>query len=209
MPVDFDPQPQAMPVAPPSEARLPHLSNAPFLLMYHPLRWSFVDGEFLPNLGRMSLEPGVGGVDKTGDSSLAETLRRKKGWIPIPWTTVPPGTPGGQYIQRYLARGPRGADFYHCEVWEKPRHLAGRVMASVVDDEGRKAWLRWLVAEGHVPPISDEARELLAANKQAEIARLEGKGAAAPDRIEAARAALEEMTTKPKARKGGRGAEAG
>lgn len=197
MPVDFDPQPQAMPVAPPSEARLPHISNAPFLLMYHPLRWTFADGEYLPNLGKMVLEPGVGGVDKSGDSALAETIKRKKGWIPIPWSCVPSGTPGGQYIQRYHARGPSGADWYHCEIWEQPRQLAGRVMSSVIDDEGRKRWLRWLVAEGHVPPISDEARELLAANKVSQLQRLEGKAATNPERIEAARGQLEAMRAQP------------
>jgi hypothetical protein len=191
--VDFDPQPQAMPVAPPSEARLPHISNAPFYLAYHPLRWSFLDGEFLPNLLKIVIEPGVGGVDKSGDSSLAETLRAKQGKVILPWSLVPPGTPGGQYIHRFLARGPKGADWYHCEVWETPRQLAGRVMQSVIDTEGRRAWLRWLVAEGHIPQISDEAREFLAAGKHSELQRLSGKAATAPERVEAARQALEAM----------------
>lgn len=149
-------------------ARLPHLSNPPWRYKFHPLRWmQFPDGpdggpEWLPLLGTLQYDLGVSGIDKGGSDALARVEHDRRGWTILPWDVCPPGTPNGRYIRAFPARG----GTYHCSAWETPRHIGGRVLPSVTDEAGYRAFLRWLVAEGHVPPMSADAKELLSENQK-------------------------------------------
>lgn len=160
MPHDFGKTPSPPPSAPvarsggrapsvrsPQSSVLPHRANVPFFLKFHPMRWQWKDGEWLPRLGKLYIDPGVGGVDKRGDILFAETDERRAGWSILPWECVPEGTPNGAYIAEHdCATGK-----FYCQVWETPRHIGNRVLSSVIDRGGYTAFLRWLVAEGHVP----------------------------------------------------------
>lgn len=144
------------------QARIPHAKTSPYIYSYHPYRWMWVDGEWLPILTRKRLEPGVGRIDRTGDTTLMEVAAHRHGSILIPRDRVPPGTPGGTYLAAYRCRD----GIHYCDVWETPQHAGGRPMGHAVDRDGYHDWLRWLVREGHVPPITEAVRQ-----------RLEGKRA--------------------------------
>lgn len=167
MPVDLAPEPMPSPVGP--AVGLPHLARSPFKLVYHPKRWAFRNGKFYPVLKTVVLEVGVGGVDRNGDSTVADAGRFKRGEIEIPWSAMPAGGPP-TYLQRYPARGGQ----YHCEVWEHPRYLADQVLPSDVDEAGRDAWLLWLVEQGYIPEITREAKELLREAARVEVRYLTG-----------------------------------
>jgi hypothetical protein len=182
--------------------RLPHLSNPPFFLTWHPLRWQFVqdehspEGEWLPVLGTLRLDPGVGGVDKGGDDSFARVEKQRLGWEVISWESVPPGTPNGRYIRAFPAKGPPGNDVYHVTAWETPRHMAGRVLPSRIDVAGYRAWLRWLVESGVVKPMPEAAVALQVAGQQQAIELMRGKADKFPHleaKVEAAQARLRAM----------------
>ena len=204
MPIDFTGEAVAEPARAP-QTRLPHRSNAPFYFMHHPLCWDLVDGEWLPSLRKMLIEPGVGGVDKLGGTTLAETVRVKQGWTILPWHLVPADVPGGSYLRRYLAQGPAHAAYFHVSAWERPRALGGRVVDSEIDLEGYRAWLRWLVEEGHVAPITPEAVAFHGDRLSSEITRLEGRVGKVPhvlEELERKREALASLSPAPrKARK--------
>lgn len=140
-------------------ARLPHAPTAHFYLRYHPGRWQFVNGEWLPQLGTLKHDLGVGGVDKSGNMDHALIDSQKRGWTVIPMETTPDGNP---YVVRYPCNG----GFYHCTRWERPREMSGRVLPADVDTDGYHAWLRWLVAEGKVAPPSADILELIEVEKQ-------------------------------------------
>ncbi len=189
--------------APAQQKRLPHLSTAPFYLTWHPLRWQFLqdelsppEGEWLPLLGTMRLDVGVGGVDKGGDDSFARVDAARRGWTVIPWETVPPGTSNGRYIRAFPAKGPPGADILHVTAWETPRHLAGRVLPSKRDAAGYRNFLRWLVSSGVVPPMPEEALALQMNAQVASIELMQGKADKHPHlvpKVEAAQARLTAM----------------
>lgn len=169
MPVDLAPEPMPSPVG--QTAGLPHLPRAPFKLTYHPRRWAFRDGKFYPVLKTVSLEPGIGGVDRYGDSTVADAGRMRQAEIEIPWTAMPAGGPA-TYLQRYPTRS---GGWYHCEVWEHPRYLADQVVASDVDADARDEWLLWLVDAGYVQPITREAKELLREAARTDVRYLTGQ----------------------------------
>jgi len=126
--------------------RIPHPANVPFYLKWHPMRWQLIEGEWLPLLGKMRIDPGLNGVDRSGDDTLCRVNNQKKGWRILPWECCPPNTPGGVYIAEHDCM----QGVHYCEAWETPRHLGTRVLPSVIDTEGYVNFLRWLVREGHV-----------------------------------------------------------
>lgn len=212
MPVEFNgggqiPAPQAPQMGPAQESRLPHGVRPPFVLAHHPVRWMFVDGEWLPDLVPITIEPGISAVDKAGDTTLMLVESQKRGRIVLPWELVPPSTPSGKYIRAYPCTGPRGA-LYHCTIWEEPRVLAGRPAPDRVDQDGYRAWLRWLIAERHIPAMQEEARLLHLGNQEARVARATAKAELQPtlshlqERQEAEKKSLEAMKAASEAPKG-------
>jgi len=109
----------------------------------HPNRWQFLDGEWLPVLSRLSQRPGAKNVTKDGDTAHAETLLRKGGWSIIPWDAV-----DGGYVTVYDGRnGP-----VHLSRWETPRQVGTQVVMTT-DQDGYRAFLRGLIADGYVAPM--------------------------------------------------------
>jgi len=154
------------------QARIDRLNmarSADFLLKWHPARWHCVDGEWLPQLGKIRREHGVNGVDRRGDTALAETNATRRGWriIPMaacPATMTPDGLPG--YVRVYDGRsGP-----VHMTPWELPKQVGGRVILKSNGD-GYNEWLRWLVEQGHVWPADPDIIEALTDIQRARLER--------------------------------------
>lgn len=139
--------------------RLPHTPTPRFWLRAHPQRWQCIDGEWLPLLGSLKHDLGVGGVDKMGNTDHAQIDSEKRGWKVIPWDCTPDGE---LYIDEYDCNG----GVYCCTRWESPRHLAGKPLPSKVDETGYRDWLRWLVANGHVPEPDPEIVDMIQLEQQ-------------------------------------------
>ena len=160
------------------QSRIPHTKSPPFLFAYHPYRWMCVDGEWLPDLTRKFIDPGVGRVDRTSDTTLMEVSAAKHGWIIIPRDRVPAGTPDGTYLAAYRCRD----GLHHCSIWETPQSAGSRAMGHAVDREGYHDWLRWLLKERIVPPITEPVRQRLEAKRRKrEAKRAARAGDATPD----------------------------
>lgn len=129
-------------------ARLKLRATPNFLLVHYPTRWMCVPstGEWLPQLAALRLEPGINGVDKNLDDSLARARIARKGGVIIPESTAPQGY--ASYVQAIDCEG----GVYHCTIWQTPRQIGDRVLPEIVDTEGYYTWLRSLVANGVVPP---------------------------------------------------------
>lgn len=150
--------------------KLPHPTNAPYVLRSHPLRWQWVEdeagaGEWLPLLAARTISPGVDGVDSGGDAAHARERDRRDGWVEIPLTCTPDG-------RTYVVETECESGWYHHDRWETPRWLGREIMPSQVDVAGYRAWLRWLVAEGHVAPMAPSALAKACAPQVSRIASL-------------------------------------
>lgn len=145
-------------------AVLPHAPTPLFFLRWHPARWQLVDGEWLPMLGTLKLDLGAGGVDKDGNIDHAVIDGEKRGWTVIPWEVIPDG-----YVRAWPCRNGQ----YHCTKWETPRHMAGRVLSSEVDDKGYRDFLRMLVEQEIVKPADPAILEQIHIDQQAKrVAKL-------------------------------------
>src|SRR5690606_29896195 len=125
-----------------------------FVFVHHPMRWQYIDGEWLPLLRRKVLDVGVGRVDSRGDDTLMRVSELRAGCVIIEPHQVPPGTPDGTYLAAYRCRD----GMHYCSAWETPVWSGTVPLGYEVDHEGRRAYLRWLVAEGIVPRITEPVR---------------------------------------------------
>jgi hypothetical protein len=164
--------------------------RADFTYKHHPARWQEVDGELLPVLSRMSHARGVNNVDHYGDTTRAEVDAQKGGWTLIPQSACPAEiTPDG--IAGYVRVFDGRAGPIHVSAWTHPRSVGSKV-TWVVDEEGYRAFLRHLMAEGYIdapdPAIVDMLREQLMSSRQRSAGRADLNTYAARDveRIDAA-----------------------
>lgn len=135
---------QGIPVTTPVAAKrlLNMPPSPPFFYKWHPERWTCMDGEWLPQLGILRVEPGVGGVDARGDHTIAATIAQKHGWTLIPWEVIPDG-----YCRAFPGRsGP-----VHLSKWETPRQITADRVQIDSDTEGYRDFLRMLVSTGIIP----------------------------------------------------------
>lgn len=133
-------RPAVLPTA--QQVRINHDPIPPWWYMAHPSRWYCREGEWLPQLGKLSVTPGQNNVKPNGDTSLAEALLRKEGWTILPWDIIE-----GGYVQVFDGvRGP-----VHLSRWETPRQV-GAQLVIIPDEAGYLAFLRHLLADGIVAP---------------------------------------------------------
>ena len=111
-----------------------------FWFMHHPARWTYLNGEWLPWLSKLSADPGVSNVDQGGDTAAAEVAKRRRGWTIIPWDAEP-----GGYVVAY--DGVAGT--VHLSKWEVPKQVAGQTRIQG-DEEGYWAFCRRLVTDGYI-----------------------------------------------------------
>jgi hypothetical protein len=124
-----------------------------FTFMWNHARWDvFPDPDndanyvFLPVLGTLKRDPGLGSVDKNGSTTLAKAARGENGWVEIDTrhchtTDTPDGQPG--YVRMWRARN----GIRHGCAWETPRVVGNRVHWSI-DEAGYRRWLKRLVTDG-------------------------------------------------------------
>ena len=112
--------------------RIERRTTPKFMLMIHPDRWSWDDeaSEWLPEFGRLKLDPGVGGVGlkldgKTVEAGPAISHRTEQGWIIIRNGSpqLADVLPGGQYLKAINARGGKA----YTAVWELAYEVNGEV----------------------------------------------------------------------------------
>ena len=160
----------------------PRLNLAPrpyFTLKHHPARWGLVGGRIRPILGQIRSDPGVGGVDKDGNTAYAEAdAIGRRGWYPV---RVDPA----EYIRVYDgSRGP-----VHLARWEVPKQIGNRTILKV-DEASYHEFLDDLVARGLVQPMDPDLLPALIDEAQARADRTEPVGGA---RYRAALEALEQV----------------
>lgn len=146
-----------------------------FLLFHHPRRWQLdADGQPIPALAKMAIEPGIGGVDARGNYSIARAQREQAGETMIVEvaaraTDTPDGQPG--YVRRTLtAAGP----YFH-SAWERINVVDGEGRLEQLDPAGYRRWLRALVERGVIPDVSERTvtrlRETLERSLTGEVSR--------------------------------------
>ncbi len=111
-----------------------------FWYLHHPAKWTYRAGEWLPMLSTLRADPGVGNVDKDGNTDAAEVAKRRRGWTVIPWDAEP-----GGYVVAY--DGVAGT--VHMSKWELPKVVAGQTRIES-DEEGYWAFCRRLVVNGYI-----------------------------------------------------------
>jgi hypothetical protein len=199
------PAAQAAGEAPPrrrAAAKVVNLPRSPdFRLKFHPARWEFTDGEWLPQLGKLKLEGGIGGVDGRLNEGAARENCRQIGWQVLDQDAL-----GEEYVIRYPVRG----GFAHLERWISVKHMPGNLPASCKPDmKAYNAWRRSLIERSIIPAIDPDVKAGFVEIKQTEVERLRNRAEHDPivaDRLaenEAVLAAMmgEAPTPKPKRRK--------
>lgn len=141
------------------QVRLNHDAVPAWWYMAHPSRWMCVNGEWLPQLSRLSSKPGQSNVRSNGDTSYAETVARKEGWTLIPWDAVEGG---------YLRVFDGVAGPVHLSRWETPRQV-GAQLVILPDEDGYHAFLRHLLEAGYVAPPDPIVLDVLMERQAARV----------------------------------------
>jgi len=120
-----------------------------FIFQHHPMRWSFIGGEWLPQLSKLSIDPGVNGVTGGGGTDLAIAGAMRRGW-----QMIQPSDPRLGEYQDYMVAYPHeaGGNTY-LDPFQKITVEAGRMF---VEPGGANYYefLRHLLTSGIVAPIS-------------------------------------------------------
>ena len=114
-------------------------------------------GEFLPSLGKLKLDGGVGGCDYNPISGfkIKDALEnaRQNGW-----TVLMPQHVGVEYVRVYETPGGKA----HLSMWERVIPQPGRRPAAIVADTAAyHDWLRGLISDGIIPPIDPRVAEVM------------------------------------------------
>lgn len=171
-------------------------ATASFLYMHHPHRWQYMAaaGEWLPQLGKLKMDPGVGGVTDEGGTDLAVAQHTRRGWQMI----RPSDERLGKfrwYVQKIPKAG-RGA--VHCDATESVEVVGGRAFWTEGGDAYRD-FLRHLVGSGIISPMSKQVVRMKTEQQRQTVDRMESAVANAPHnqvlgaRLGAARKILDRM----------------
>ena len=140
-----------------------------FLYKHHPYRWAFMGGEWLPQLGKLRIDPGVGGVTSGGglDLAIAANMRRN-------WTVIQPSDPRlGEYQDYQVAMPHEAGGYSYIDPFQKVSVEAGRMFVEP-GGEDYLNFLRRLVSSGIVPPMSKNILKIKLHEVEKKIERLQG-----------------------------------
>jgi len=161
-----------------------------FLFRHHPFRFMFVDGEWLPLLGKLRIDPGVDGVTTGGGIDLAVAGGMRRGW-----QVIQPSDPRLGPYQDYLVAYPHEAGgSTHLDPFQKVSVEAGRLF---VDEGGEEYYkfLRHLISSGIVAPITPNIVKVKTREVERRIERLQGAVSLNPaNQIAAGKLRREEAT---------------
>lgn len=140
-----------------------------FLLMAHPNRWGVTGGRVRPILGRMSLSPGISGVEQDRNGGVMAGRARlhyeERDWTLIPATTLPPSQAHrGSYLMR-----PKGRPDVTLCYWEQV--FAGSA-AIRCDETLRDEFLDYILSAGVIEPPPSYVLEALLDTETAHHAAL-------------------------------------
>lgn len=117
-----------------------------FRLMYHPGHWTWTGKEYgwLPDLGRLVMDPGVQGVPDKVPGRALDTSRARAHWQGKGWTVIDHLSPVLGPHKEYLAkwRGERGAIW--TTAYSTPEIIGSQVFWDF-DREGYYKFLKYLV----------------------------------------------------------------
>ena len=147
--------------------------TAPFLFAWNPVRWVVLEGQVVPSLRKVPLQPGVNRVQRTkaGKYRLGEMRAHleERGWTLLPYAK---GPGGASYIHRArTAIGPEGA-YAHLSLWESVYPGSDQIGS---DTAGYAAWVAGLVADGTIPPCPPYLADRLRDQHRATLASYEEK----------------------------------
>lgn len=127
-------------------AQLPRIEpSAPFYLAHHPRRWTadHEAGRLLPQLVAVSTMPGVNQATES-DPTAPEYFMSRRGFRVLPTDITGEMEDGpSSYLVEHQVQGGRA----YLTPWEEP--IPG-TSATRRDEEGYRAFLAWLLDEGHV-----------------------------------------------------------
>lgn len=146
-------------------------AQVPFFYMAHSNRYDLFDGELLPVLSKLRLQPGIEGVDHRGDHMIAKAAKERRGWELIDWDALRCSAFGQDHTE-YLHYFDGKAGRIYVEIWTKPVQMRGGTPSWQTDQEGYRQFLRDLVAKDLVPPPDPNLIESLEARLQASIDRM-------------------------------------
>lgn len=119
-------------------------SNSIFKLQWHRKRWCVMAGRVVPSMRQWPIQPGLGGVDKSGAYRAAEAQAAERGWHSIPWDVDGP-TEEDDYTRRYRVR----AGHFYCTKWTQVWADSEEIGSDV---EGYSKWLLSLIEREVIPP---------------------------------------------------------
>lgn len=183
-------------------ARLPAIRNRyRFLYLAHPFRWEFCVEEhelgrsgWLPDLGRLNLTAGAGGVTDGNviDLALVQVMQRK-------WQVIREDDPRlGEFAQYCVKFPSRGRSAVWGSMFESVKLLGGRALWSH-DDELYRDFRRHLLDSGIVDAPDQGVIDVLIEDRQTRLIGMEGQLAVNPTnstlaaRIGARRLVLDKM----------------
>jgi len=169
-----------------------------FELQWNHVRWDVVEDPdepgafiFLPSLGKLKIEPGLGAVDKNGGTALARSARAERGWTTIDLRhATASDTPDGQV--GYLRTWPGRGGLVHGTPWESPRQVGNRTIWSV-DLAGYRRWLKRLVTDGVIPAPDPAVTDTLVEVATQRVERSRGRALANPHAAELLRQSEEKL----------------
>jgi len=189
---------QDSPDAPKLPARTKSTSS--FMYMHHPHRWQFIEetGEWLPLLGKLKTDPGVGGVTDEGGTDLAVAQHTRRGWHMI--------RPSDERLGKfrwYVQKIPKaGKGSVYCDATESVEVVGGRAFWAA-GGEAYYEFLRHLSSSGIIATVSKQVVRLKVEQQLQTIDRMQSAVANAPHnqilsaRLDAATRTLEAMQRKP------------
>jgi len=146
--------------------------SPPFYLAWHPTRWVVLDGQVVPSLRRVNLQPGVNHVTRTREGRYRVGALRahleERGWSIVPYAKGP----SGSYVKRVrTGLGPEGG-YAHLTSWETAYPGSDAVGS---DTSGYALWVASLVADGTVGPCPPYIADRLRDRHQSTLAAYEEK----------------------------------
>jgi hypothetical protein len=147
----------------------------------------------------MNLIPGVNGITDGGNIDLAVVGNQRQGWSVIFPTDARLGASYMNYTQQFPSRGKTRV---WASIFDSVTTIGNRAIWKH-DDDGYRAFLRFLVDSGIVPDIEDAVRENEVDDRRTMLEQSRGRLAAQPNnpalarRIEIAEAKLMRMAGDP------------
>jgi hypothetical protein len=126
------------------------LKIAPFVLWFHPKRWTVIAGSVVPHLQEFRLIPGVDnytvGVDGKPKISKLKVQKLEADWIMVEYRWAE----GGSYIKKVSARmeGSNETAEIYLPIWCTPISGSSKLK---INDKAYAAWLLSLMDQGHLP----------------------------------------------------------